>query len=58
MTKRRDVARLLEENGFVSKGETNHEKFEHADGRYAVDVRHREIDDVVFKIIKKQAGLQ
>lgn len=58
MTKRRDVVKLLEANGFVSKGGTNHEKFENPDGRYTIVARHREIDDQMFKIIKKQAGLK
>lgn len=57
MTKRRDVVRLLESNGFVSKGGTNHERFQHPDGRSTVVPRHREIKETMFKVIKKQAGL-
>ena len=57
MTKRRDVVRLLEMNGFRSRGGTNHEKFVHPDGRRTVVPRHRDVDDDLFKAIKKQAGL-
>ena len=58
MTKRKDVVSLLEENGFVSHGGTNHEKFVHPDGRTTVVPRHREIKELTFRLIKKQAGLR
>lgn len=58
MTKRRDVVRLLEENGFVSKGGTKHEMFVRSDGRMTRVARHREIPDEMFRIIKRQAGLR
>lgn len=58
MTKRRDVVRLLEENGFSSRGGTNHEKFVHLDGRRTVVPRHSNVDDDLFKAIKRQAGLK
>lgn len=58
MTKRRDVVRFLESNGFESRGGTNHEKFVHRDGRVAIVPRHREVKDRMFEIIKKQAGLK
>lgn len=58
MTKRRDVVKLLVENGFVSQGGAKHEMFVHPDGRMTMVARHREIADEMFKIIKKQAGLK
>ena len=57
ITKRRDVVRLLEDNGFISQGGSKHELFVHPDGRMTRVARHREIADEMFKIIKKQAGL-
>jgi len=57
MTKRRDVIRLLEKNGFKNKGGANHDVFEKA-GRTTVVPRHREINEDTFKTIKKQAGLK
>lgn len=57
MTKRRDVVKFLEQNGFESVGGTNHEKF--TNGKTTVLVkRHREIPDETFEIIKKEAGLK
>lgn len=58
MTKRRDVVRLLQRSGFISEGGTNHELFRHPDGRTTVVPYHREIKDLMFKIIKRQAGLK
>ncbi|WP_165173472.1 MULTISPECIES: type II toxin-antitoxin system HicA family toxin [unclassified Adlercreutzia] len=56
MTKRRDVVRLLEQNGFWSKGGAKHEKF--TNGKVTVLVkRHREIEDETFERIKRQAGI-
>ena len=49
---------LLEAAGFTSKGGTNHEKFEHADGRWTVVPRHREVAEYTFRQIRKQAGLR
>lgn len=57
VTKRKDVVRLLETEGFVSKGGTNHEVFEHPDGRRTVVPRHREVQEPTFRLIKKQAKL-
>ena len=57
MTKRRDVVRLLEENGFKKAHGTNHEKF--VKGGHTVAIpRHKEIKENTFKEIKKQAGLK
>ena len=58
MTKRRDVERLLEENGFINMGGTNHDRFVHPDGRWAVVPRHREIPEFLVRKIMKQAGLE
>lgn len=57
MTKRRDVVKLLEDNGFISQGGSKHKLFVHQDGRMTRVARHSEIADEMFKIIKKQAGL-
>lgn len=57
MVKRRQVVRLLERNGFVNKGGTNHDRFEHPDGRWTMLKRHAEIDNDTFRTIKKQTGL-
>ena len=55
MTKRRDVIRYFENHGFWSVGGTKHEKF--TNGRTTIMIkRHREIEDEVFRELKKQAG--
>lgn len=58
MTKRRDLVKLLESNGFECRGGTNHDRFVHPDGRFTEVPRHREIKDQMAKVIKKQAGLK
>lgn len=58
MTKRRDLVRELADEGFVSRGGTNHEKFQHPDGRTTVVPRHKEIPNRMADIIRKQAGLK
>lgn len=56
MTKRRDVIRYFENHGFWSVGGTKHEKF--TNGRTTIMIKsHREIEDEVFRELKKQAGL-
>ena len=56
MTKRRDVIRYFENHGLWSVGDTKHEKF--TNGRTTIMIkRHREIEDEVFRELKKQAGL-
>lgn len=57
MTKRREVVRLLEINGFVNEGGKRHDKFKHQDGRWTEVPRHREIDNYLVEVIKKQVGL-
>lgn len=57
MTKRRDIVRLLEKNGFVNIGGRNHDVFVKTGFRTAVP-RHREIDDALCDRILKQAGLK
>ena len=54
---RRELVRLLESAGYVSKGGTNHELF--VRGTKMVPVkRRREIDDRTAKRILRQAGLR
>lgn len=53
---RRELVRILEAAGFVSKGGTKHETF--TNGKVLVRVkRHREIEDQTAKRILKKAGL-
>lgn len=54
---RRELIRILEEAGFISKGGTNHEKFVKGDKLVLVK-RHREIADQIAKRILRQAGLR
>jgi mRNA interferase HicA len=54
---RRELIRILEEAGFISKGGTNHEKFVKGDKLVLVK-RHREIEDQITKRILRQAGLR
>ena len=57
MTKRRDVVRYFVERGFHSNGATMHEKF--TNGKVTILIkRHREIEDVVFEKLKRDAGLK
>ncbi len=57
MVKRRDVVKLLQENGFVGDGGKRHEHFIKGD-RFTQVPRHREISEELFERIKKQAGLK
>jgi mRNA interferase HicA len=57
MTKRRDIVQELKRNGFKSIGGTNHETFVKGNKITRV-ARHNEIDDVMYKVIMKQAGLR
>lgn len=54
---RRELVRILEEAGFISRGGTNHEKFVKGDKLVLVK-RHREIEDRIAKRILRQAGLR
>jgi predicted RNA binding protein YcfA (HicA-like mRNA interferase family) len=54
---RRELIRILEEAGFISKGSTNHEKFVKGDKLVLVK-RHREIEEQIAKRILRQAGLR
>lgn len=56
MVKRRDVIRLLEQNGFRNEGGANHDIFR-KDERTTSVPRHREIPNNTYKKIKKDAGL-
>ena len=53
---RRELIRILEEAGFISKGSTNHEKFVKGDKLVLVK-RHREIEQIAKRILR-QAGLR
>lgn len=54
---RRELVRILEEAGFISRGGTNHEKFVKGDKLVLVK-RHREIEDQIAKRILRQARLR
>lgn len=54
---RRELIRILEEAGFISKGSTNHEKFVKGDKLVLVK-RHREIEGQIAKRILREAGLR
>jgi mRNA interferase HicA len=58
MTKRRDVVRFLERNGFINKGGTRHDRYVHPDGRWTEVPRHSEVTERTFREIKKQVGLR
>ena len=58
MVKRRDVVRILEANGFYPSEGTKHERFRHEGGRWVVVPRHREILDVTFRHILREAGIR
>lgn len=53
MTKRRVLVKELKDAGFESCGGTNHEKFQHPDGRTTVVPRHSEIRETTAKEIRK-----
>lgn len=54
---RRELVRILEAAGFVSKGGTKHEKFQRGSVTVMVK-RHREIPDLIAGKILRQAGLR
>lgn len=58
MVKRREVEKFFEEHGFENKGGVNHDKLLHPDGRWTVLERHKEIPNLMFEQMKKQAGLK
>lgn len=58
MVKRRDVVRFFKNEGFVVMRGTNHDKLVHPDGRRTTLGRHAEIDNLLFEIMKRQAGLK
>lgn len=54
---RRELVKILETNGFRSKGGTKHEKF--TNGKVTVLVkRHKEIEDQAAMRILRDAGLR
>ncbi len=58
MVKRKDVVKLFKAEGFAIVPGTNHDKLVHPDGRWTTLGRHAEINDRLFKEMKKQAGLK
>lgn len=58
MVRRRQVVKFLLTHGFVNKGGTRHDRYEHPDGRWTVIERHAEINNRLFESMKKQAGLK
>lgn len=57
MVKRRDVVRFFTKRGFVNMGGARHDKFVHPDGLWTMIERHGEIDDAMFQLLKRQAGI-
>lgn len=56
MVKRRDVIRILEQNGFKKVGGTKHDKYQKGNRVTSVP-RHREIKNTTFKQIMRETGL-
>lgn len=56
MVNRRQVVKFFTSHGFVNKGGTRHDRYEHPDGRWTVIERHKEINDRLFELMKKQVG--
>lgn len=57
VTKRRDLVQELEAAGLKSLGGTNHEVFAKPGFRTVVPY-HREIDENLANLIRKQAGIE
>ena len=58
IVKRREVVRYFKKHGFVLSHGTKHDVYKHPDGRRVVVQRHVEITELMFKIMKKEAGLK
>lgn len=58
MVNRRQVVKFFTSHGFANKGGTRHDRYEHPDGRWTVIERYKEINDRLFELMKKQAGLK
>ena len=58
MVKRRVVEEFFKQHGFENLGGTNHDRLQHPDGRWTILARHKEIPDLMFEKMKKQAGLR
>ncbi len=59
MTRRRDLVRILKAAGFEEDRGTKHERFRNRqDGRIVFVPRHREIPDVLVKIVLREARLR
>ena len=57
MVNRRQVVKFFTSHGFVNKGGTRHDRYEHPDGRWTVIERHTEINDRLFELMKKLTRL-
>ena len=57
MVNRRQVVKFFTSHGFVNKGGTRHDRYEHPDGRWTVIERHKEINDRLFELMKKLTRL-
>lgn len=57
MVKRRQLVKELESAGLRNKGGSNHDVFK-GNGCRTIVPRHREIDDKLADVIRKQAGLK
>lgn len=58
MVKRKDVVKFFKGQGFAIVKGTNHDRLVHPDGRWTTLGRHQEIDNLMFEMMKKQAGLK
>lgn len=58
MVKRREVLTYFEAHGFVNQGGARHDRLSHPDGRTTTLKRHREISNIMFETMKKQAKLR
>lgn len=56
MVNRRQVVKFFTSHGFVNKGGTRHDRYEHPDGRWTVIERHKEINDKLFELMKSRLG--
>lgn len=53
-----EIKKILENEGFVHKGGSNHDKFEHPDGRVTVIFRHKgDIPKGTLKAIAREARI-
>lgn len=58
MAKSREVVKFFTAYGFIDKGSTSYDRYEHTNGRRTVIGRDPEILNQLFENMKKQAGLK